>query len=248
ESTEGNEKYHSFLILSREDSSMVTPLGVRLLEGVNQLQHIPMDSGLSNIVWCSVCDPYAVLLMADGSVILIEFIKSASGPKLTVSRPSLSQSSKVCACCTYKDMSGLFTTENSNLEEVSKVPSPKPEMTAPPRQEKDTQSSVSEEESLNVREVLLTGLGYKNRRATLVAVMDQDLLIYEAFSYPTVEGHLNLRFKKLQHNIQIREKKPKQEPKNDSETKPGLDPKVAMLRVFNDISSYSGVCMLQYIK
>ncbi|XP_048576873.1 cleavage and polyadenylation specificity factor subunit 1 isoform X2 [Nematostella vectensis] len=368
ESTEGNEKYHSFLILSREDSSMilkteqeimevdqsgfstqcatiyagnfgngsyilqVTPLGVRLLEGVNQLQHIPMDSGLSNIVWCSVCDPYAVLLMADGSVILIEFIKSASGPKLTVSRPSLSQSSKVCACCTYKDMSGLFTTENSNLEEVSKVPSPKPEMTAPPRQEKEsltideedellyggdtsltltfeppepskaesatpvevfeeplqpsywclvcrengvmeiyslpgftrvffvknfskaprvivdsgdsgasTQSSVSEEESLNVREVLLTGLGYKNRRATLVAVMDQDLLIYEAFSYPTVEGHLNLRFKKLQHNIQIREKKPKQEPKNDSETKSGLDPKVAMLRVFNDISSYSGI-------
>ena len=58
---------------------------------VNQIQHIPMDAGLSSIVWCSVADPYAVMMTADGSVILLEFSKDNTGPKLTVSRPDISQ-------------------------------------------------------------------------------------------------------------------------------------------------------------
>ena len=50
-----------------------------------------MDAGLSSIVWCSVSDPYAVMMTADGSVILLEFTKDNAGPKLTVSRPDISQ-------------------------------------------------------------------------------------------------------------------------------------------------------------
>lgn len=50
-----------------------------------------MDAGLSSIVWCSSSDPYAVMMTADGSVILLEFSKDNSGPKLTVSRPQINQ-------------------------------------------------------------------------------------------------------------------------------------------------------------
>ena len=51
-----------------------------------------------------------------------------------------------------------------------------------------------------VKEILLTGLPDKNPKPLLAALVDQDLLIYEAFSYSdstSTEGHLNIRFKKV---------------------------------------------------
>ncbi|KAI6061987.1 cleavage and polyadenylation specificity factor subunit 1 isoform X4 [Aix galericulata] len=101
EPPEDASRRHGFLILSREDSTMilqtgqeimeldtsgfatqgptvfagnigdnryivqVSPLGIRLLEGVNQLHFIPVDLG-SPIVHCAVADPYVVILSAEG--------------------------------------------------------------------------------------------------------------------------------------------------------------------------------------
>ncbi|XP_040091886.1 cleavage and polyadenylation specificity factor subunit 1-like, partial [Oryx dammah] len=100
---EDDGRRHGFLILSREDSTMilqtgqeimeldasgfatqgptvfagnigdnryivqVSPLGIRLLEGVNQLHFIPVDLG-SPIVQCAVADPYVVIMSAEGHV------------------------------------------------------------------------------------------------------------------------------------------------------------------------------------
>ena len=59
-------------------------------------------------------------------------------------------------------------------------------------------SNVPEEESLIVREILVTGLGYNSKRPFLIALVDQDLLVYEAFKFKaSVEGNLGLRFRKV---------------------------------------------------
>lgn len=58
---------------------------------------------------------------------------------------------------------------------------------------------IGQDDILPVREVLLTGVGHKNKKPLLVAFVEQDLLIYEAFAFAesSLEGHLNLRFKKV---------------------------------------------------
>ena len=60
-------------------------------------------------------------------------------------------------------------------------------------------SSIRQEDTLPVKEVLLTGVGHKNKKPLLIAFVGQDLWIYEAFTFSesSVEGHLNLRFKKV---------------------------------------------------
>ncbi|XP_044171683.1 cleavage and polyadenylation specificity factor subunit 1-like [Acropora muricata] len=358
--------YHSFLLLSREDSSMVlkteqeimeldhsgftsqyptvfagnlgngryilqvTPQGVRLLEGVTQLYHIPLDAGLSSIVWCSLCDPYAVMMTTDGSLLLLEFTMEDSEPKVKISRPQLSQGGKVCACCAYQDVSGMFTTEktkqaNTEVHAQPTTPTTPKLMTADDEDELlygessvpfaspgDTQEQkklhtneaeneekvvkltwwcvvchdngvmeiytlpdfslvflvknfnmaprvlvdsgsalaastmtggIGQDDILPVKEVLLTGVGHKNKKPLLVAFVEQDLLIYEAFTFAesSLEGHLNLRFKKLQHNLLLRDKKSKQQKVKQVDVIQGSKPRVASLRVFSDISSYSGV-------
>lgn len=356
--------HHSFLLLSREDSSMVlkteqeimeldhsgftsqyptvfagnlgngkyilqvTPQGVRLLEGVTQLYHIPLDAGLSSIVWCSLCDPYAVMMTTDGSLILLEFTLEGSEPKVKISRPPINQGGKVCACCAYRDVSGIFTTEkvqHYNYETQPQVTTPTtpkvmsiddedellygesslPFTSAEEKHVKHEMGSLEEsseelvkptwwcvacrdngvmeiytlpdfklvflvknfnmaprvlvdsgsasaasmtggvvtEDSLPVKEVLLTGMGHKNKRPMLIAVVEQDLLVYEAFTFTeaSLEAHLNLRFRKLQHNLLIRDKKSKQQKVKQNDVSQGSKPRVASLRVFSDISSYSGV-------
>ena len=59
--------------------------------------------------------------------------------------------------------------------------------------------SVGQEDSVPVKEVLLTGLGHHNTRPMLIAFVEQDLLVYEAFTFTeaSVESHLNLRFRKV---------------------------------------------------
>lgn len=356
--------HHSFLLLSREDSSMVlkteqeimeldhsgftsqyptvfagnlgngkyilqvTPQGVRLLEGVTQLYHIPLDAGLSSMVWCSLCDPYAVMMTTDGSLILLEFTLEGSEPKVKISRPPINQGGKVCACCAYRDVSGIFTTEkvqHYNYETQPQVTTPTtpkvmsiddedellygesslPFTSAEEKHVKHEMGSLEEsseelvkptwwcvacrdngvmeiytlpdfklvflvknfnmaprvlvdsgsasaasmtggvvtEDSLPVKEVLLTGMGHKNKRPMLIAVVEQDLLVYEAFTFTeaSLEAHLNLRFRKLQHNLLIRDKKSKQQKVKQNDVSQGSKPRVASLRVFSDISSYSGV-------
>lgn len=147
---EEDGKRHGFLILSREDSTMilqtgqeimeldtsgfatqgptvfagnigenryivqVSPLGIRLLEGVNQLHFIPVDLG-SPIVHCAVADPFAVILSAEGQVAMFLLKSDGYGGRthrLTLQKPQLHHQSKVIALCLYRDVSGMFTTES----------------------------------------------------------------------------------------------------------------------------------------
>ncbi|XP_066019502.1 cleavage and polyadenylation specificity factor subunit 1-like [Pocillopora verrucosa] len=364
---QGDNSYHSFLLLSREDSSMVlkteqeimeldhsgftsqyptvfagnlgngkyilqvTPQGVSLLEGVTQLYHISLDAGLSSIVWCSLSDPYAVMMTADGSIILLEFTLEGTEPKVKISRPQINQGGKVCACCAYRDVSGIFSTEkvDQSLRKVQRQTStpttPKSmdvldedellygESSLPFTSDEEAQEqknvndsvftgesnaetvnptwwcvvcrdngvleiytlpdfklvflvknfnmaprvlvdsgsasgvsitgSVGQEDSSPVREILLAGLGHKNSRPMLIALVEQELLVYEAFTFTeaSVESHLNLRFKKVQHNLLLRDKKSKQQKVKQVDGIQGTKPKVSSLRVFSDVSSYSGV-------
>ena len=60
-------------------------------------------------------------------------------------------------------------------------------------------SSQNQDETLVVKEVLLTGLQHKDKKPLLAALVDRDLLLYEAFSFTdsSTEGHLSIRFKKV---------------------------------------------------
>nr|XP_021544417.1 cleavage and polyadenylation specificity factor subunit 1 [Neomonachus schauinslandi] len=141
---------HGFLILSREDSTMilqtgqeimeldtsgfatqgptvfagnigdnryivqVSPLGIRLLEGVNQLHFIPVDLG-SPIVQCAVADPYVVIMSAEGQVTMFLLKSDSYGGRhhrLALHKPPLHHQSKVITLCVYRDVSGMFTTES----------------------------------------------------------------------------------------------------------------------------------------
>nr|KAF6395736.1 cleavage and polyadenylation specific factor 1 [Molossus molossus] len=148
--TEDDGRRHGFLILSREDSTMilqtgqeimeldtsgfatqgptvfagnigdnryivqVSPLGIRLLEGVNQLHFIPVDLG-SPIVQCAVADPYVVIMSAEGHVTMFLLKSDSYGGRhhrLALHKPPLHHQSKVIAMCVYRDVSGMFTTES----------------------------------------------------------------------------------------------------------------------------------------
>ncbi|GIY05436.1 cleavage and polyadenylation specificity factor subunit 1 [Caerostris extrusa] len=65
----------------------ISQMGVRLLYGSRQVQHIPLDVG-SPIVWASVADPYVVIMSAEGLVIQLIFKPDEFGKeyRLSVSR------------------------------------------------------------------------------------------------------------------------------------------------------------------
>ncbi|KAM3850224.1 cleavage and polyadenylation specificity factor subunit 1-like [Diretmus argenteus] len=149
-SIEDDKKKHGFLILSREDSTMilqtgqeineldtsgfatqgptvfagnigdnkyiiqVSPMGIRLLEGVTQLHFIPVDLG-SPIVQCSVADPFVVIMTAEG-VVTMFVLKTDSymgkTHRLALQKPQIPTQSRVITLCAYRDVSGMFTTEN----------------------------------------------------------------------------------------------------------------------------------------
>nr|CAD7266443.1 unnamed protein product [Timema shepardi] len=97
----GNLGYNRFIIqvnydmFSRQFHSqgleieVVSPMGVRLLQGLEQLQHIPLDLG-SAIVHASSADPHVVILSEDGQVILLTLRETRGQSRLTVTRPALS--------------------------------------------------------------------------------------------------------------------------------------------------------------
>ena len=108
----------------------VSPMGVRLMEGVNQVQHIPIDVG-SPIVACSIADPYVVIISQEGHIMLLTLRQDSfgSGVRLAVARPQMQQKAKAVAVCAYKDVSGLFVTETSadpSVNVQSEVITPKP--------------------------------------------------------------------------------------------------------------------------
>uniref|UniRef100_A0A8D2QVJ2 Cleavage and polyadenylation specificity factor subunit 1 n=1 Tax=Zosterops lateralis melanops TaxID=1220523 RepID=A0A8D2QVJ2_ZOSLA len=114
-----------------------------------------------------------------------------------------------------------------------------------------------ERELPHVRELLLVGLGRAQSRPFLLVHVEQELLLYEAFAHDSQLGQSNLkvRFRKVPHGINFREKKPK--PSRKKPEGPGGAPggapggtpeepggprgRVARFRHFQDIYGYSGV-------
>lgn len=98
----GNLGYNRFII-------QVSQMGVRLLQGLDQIQHIPLDLG-SPIVHASSADPHVVILSEDGQVILLTLRESRNQGRLSVTRPSVSLKPYIVTLCAYRDVSGLFST------------------------------------------------------------------------------------------------------------------------------------------
>uniref|UniRef100_A0A8C1EBT3 Cleavage and polyadenylation specificity factor subunit 1 n=1 Tax=Cyprinus carpio carpio TaxID=630221 RepID=A0A8C1EBT3_CYPCA len=381
---EDDKNKHGFLILSREDSTMilqtgqeimeldtsgfatqgptvyagnigdnkyiiqVSPMGIRLLEGVTQLHFIPVDLG-SPIVHCSVADPYMIIMTAEG-VVTMFVLKSDSymgkSHRLALQKPQIHTQSRVITLCAYRDVSGMFTTENkvsflareetsiraqsdteTIIQDLGNALDDEEEMlygesnplSSPSKEEPSrssaalnstqtgresgqepshwcllvrengvmeiyqlpdwrlvflvknfpvgqrvlvdssasqsaTQGELKKEEVMRqgeiplVKEVSLVSLGYNHSRPYLLAHVDQELLIYEAFPYDQLQAQSNLkvRFKKMPHNINFRESKKSKirkdkKPDGQGEEPLGVKARVARFRYFQDISGYSGV-------
>lgn len=92
---------------------------VRLLDGVHELQHFPIDIG-SPLVHASIADPYAVLMSELGSIILLRLKIDKKAARLVVTKPDLSTAkSQIVALCIYKDVSGLFSLKTKTSEMIN---------------------------------------------------------------------------------------------------------------------------------
>ena len=98
----------------------------------------------------------------------------------------------------------------------------------------ESYAQLSQNEGTNVREITLVGLGNDNRRPHLLAIINQDLVIYEAFRYmnPIATFHSELRFKKVTHISSAIS-----DYSDADQTRSGP----RLLRLFENISSLSGV-------
>ncbi|CAB1350960.1 unnamed protein product [Coregonus sp. 'balchen'] len=126
---EGDKKKHGFLILSREDSTMILQTGQEIMEldtsgfatqgptvfagniGDNKyiIQVSPMGIRLLE------GDPYVVIMTADG-VVTMFILKTDSymgkTHRLALQKPQMAAQPRVITLCTFRDVSGMFTTEN----------------------------------------------------------------------------------------------------------------------------------------
>lgn len=149
-----SSQHHSFMIISRSDSTMVFQTGeeineldssgfnsqtptllvanvgnkryiiqvasnfVRLIDGGKLIQNLPLELG-SPISLAFACDPYIILLTESGILVHLEFspeskkLKAPTKPKLQPSK------SAILSLCVYKDVSGVFSTEDVAVENVA---------------------------------------------------------------------------------------------------------------------------------
>lgn len=88
----------------------VTTMGVRLMQGLEQIQHMPMDLGCP-IVQASCADPYVILLSEDGQVVMLTLREGRGIAKLHAQSVALLFRPQIESVCAYRDVSGLFTTQ-----------------------------------------------------------------------------------------------------------------------------------------
>ncbi|KAK7575512.1 hypothetical protein V9T40_011798 [Parthenolecanium corni] len=88
----------------------VTQMGVRLLQGSEQVQHIPLDLG-SPLIQASSADPHVIILTEDGQLILLTLREIKQGvSRLTVQRPTnFTLKPHITTLCIHRDISGLFS-------------------------------------------------------------------------------------------------------------------------------------------
>ncbi|CAG0890026.1 unnamed protein product [Darwinula stevensoni] len=320
----------------------VSKQAVRLLEGSEQIQLIPLDILNHPIKSASAVDPYIVLLSKDGQVVLFTLVEGRDNAKLQMSWPSVTRKSPVIAISVYCDTSGLFTSrvpeelcllsgmsgfsmnaqgqahdiclptaeakkeldeeeilygdsgtkevnpfvsitftsdsdnqgtnrrmtltrdtrptywvalarENGNLELYS-IPDfnlrflvknfhhgDKVLADSAPTSVEASQAQQATQVA-NISEILLVGLGHHHSRPYLLAVVDEDLLIYEAYPYyeNLDKSSLKMRFRNVEHHIILRERRTGKSKSADVNPPhvPSLYPK---LRYFSNIAGYSGV-------
>ncbi|XP_043282051.1 cleavage and polyadenylation specificity factor subunit 1 isoform X2 [Venturia canescens] len=95
----------------------VTQMGVRLMQGVEQIQHMPMDLGCP-IIHASCADPYVTLLTEDGQVMLLTLREGRGTPRLHAQPAELLFRPQIEALCAYRDVSGIFTKNLTGESEV----------------------------------------------------------------------------------------------------------------------------------
>lgn len=158
ENTKGTD-YHSHLLISREDSTLVLETckteisevetsgytmdeptvfvgnlscgitlqvcttSASLIDGLTLLckETIELDSPIQH---CSLSDPHAVLLTADGQVVLLSVNHDEDTNSFTIhcTNPSIPQSPCITSVCIYGDRSGMFTTYDTKMEQISNGP------------------------------------------------------------------------------------------------------------------------------
>ncbi|KAL7640863.1 UNVERIFIED_CONTAM: hypothetical protein RMT77_008000 [Armadillidium vulgare] len=93
-----------------------------------------------------------------------------------------------------------------------------------------------------IHEILMVGMGNKGLRPVLFARVEQDLLMYEAFSFAEnlEPSQLKMRFRLVEHNMILREKF-SSEMQRENEAKERRIDRVAKLKSFSNISVYNGV-------
>ncbi|CAL7948360.1 unnamed protein product [Xylocopa violacea] len=108
----------------------VTQMGVRLLQGIEQIQHMPIDLGCP-IVHASCADPYVTLLSEDGQVMLLTLREGRGTARLHAQTANLLFRPQIEALCAYRDVSGIFTTQlPENVED--EVPEEEHNVEEPP--------------------------------------------------------------------------------------------------------------------
>ncbi|XP_020283303.1 cleavage and polyadenylation specificity factor subunit 1 [Pseudomyrmex gracilis] len=96
----------------------VTQMGVRLLQGIEQIQHMPIDC---SIVQASCADPYVTLLSKDGRVLLLTLREVRGTARLHAQAANLLFRPQIEALCAYRDVSGIFTTQLSETTDDEQI-------------------------------------------------------------------------------------------------------------------------------
>jgi len=98
----------------------------------------------------------------------------------------------------------------------------------------------STDHKTKIKEILMVSGGQKNKRPYLFALIDQDLIIYECFSYSkqTLNSHLAVRFKRLENDMLMRIKEESKLAEMADPTAAERKMKVPQLRLVENVSSY----------
>jgi hypothetical protein len=74
-------------------------------------------------------------------------------------------------------------------------------------QQQQQQLNNEQNHANNIHEILMIDNGSQKTRPLLIASMDEDLIIYEAFIYKTMSGSISLHLKRVNHQMIIRERR-----------------------------------------
>ncbi|XP_054282084.1 cleavage and polyadenylation specificity factor subunit 1-like, partial [Macrosteles quadrilineatus] len=87
----------------------VSQMGVRLLQGSEQIQHMPLDLG-SPLVHATSVDPYVFLLTEDGQVVGLTLRETKSSARLIAKQDIINSKPHITAMHAYRDVSGMFSS------------------------------------------------------------------------------------------------------------------------------------------